>query len=246
MFYVDTHIHLQDYKTKDIKNVINNAMKNDVGCFVNASAYPTDWIKVEKLAALYKQLIPAFGIHPWYVDKAPLDWAANLEKMLIKVPKAWVGECGIDNIKNHDIEKQTELFKIQAKLANIYKRPLIIHAVKADNIFNQMFDLLPKKTIFHSFTGSIEWGRELQKRGFYLGLNFSIMHKKNGGEIVRLLDYDHVLLETDGPYQSGNKNDESFPENLWKLASFVAEKKNISLEKMRQILYQNWQRFLGE
>ena len=246
MPYVDTHIHLQDYKVKDIKNVINNALKNDVGCFVNASAHPTDWAYVQELAVLYRQIIPAFGVHPWYVDEASSDWADELEKRLTAAPTAWVGECGFDCLKNPDIEKQKHFFKIQVELARTYQRPLIIHAVKANGIFQEMFDFLPPKTIFHSFTGSVEWGRELQKRGFYLGINFSILRKKNGNEIVHALDQNYILLETDGPYQSGDMNVESLPEELWKLASFLAEQENISLEEMKQILYQNWQRFTGE
>ena len=67
MIYADTHIHLQDYNPADVKNVVTNANKNNVCEFVNASSHPTDWQKVLDIAAEFTGIIPAIGVHPWYI-----------------------------------------------------------------------------------------------------------------------------------------------------------------------------------
>lgn len=245
MEFQDSHIHLQDYKTEDVNNVIKNAVLCGVTKFINVSAHPSDWGKVDEIAAKYPQVIPAYGVHPWYIGEAPQDWAADLEKRLQKNPVAVVGECGIDRLKNQDTEAQKAVFLQQAELARRYKRPLIIHAVKADEEMQKLFGALPQRTVFHSFTGSAEWGKNIQKHGFYIGLNFSILRKKNMVEILQNLDINHILSETDGPYQN-NIAGETMPENLPRLAEQIAPIFGLTVLQLSRILTQNWHNFLGE
>lgn len=244
--YIDSHIHLQDYKTQDIKNVVTNAIKNGVVRFINPSAHPSDWDKLTELAAQYPMLIPAFGIHPWYIAAAPADWARLLEQNLQKNPQAYVGECGIDKLKNHEIEPQINVLRNHIVLAHKYDRPLIIHAVKADSEMFALFSELPQRTVFHSFTGSSEWGKEIQKRGFFIGLNFSILRKKNAAEILRALRPERILLETDGPYQNLERGVETLPQNLPQLAQQIAALMQIPYAEFAQIIVNNQNEFLGE
>lgn len=246
MIYADTHIHLQDYNPADVKNVVTNANKNNVCEFVNASSHPTDWQKVLDITAEFMGIIPAIGIHPWYISETTADWAEQLENLLQQNSKLWLGECGIDRLKNPDTSKQLAILQTEIALAQKYQRPLIIHAVKADEILRPLLSALPAKTIFHSFTGSTEWGAELQKHGFYLGLNFSILRKKNYENLLRRLNIRQLLLETDGPYQSGHKNLPSMPQNLPELARKIAATLNLSTEEFSKIIASNWLTFKGE
>ena len=244
--YTDTHIHLQDYKTHNIKNVVTNAIKNGVVHFINPSAHPSDWEAVAALAAQYPEVTPAYGIHPWYLDDALPNWKDTLENILQHNPKAFVGECGIDRLKNPDTATQIDIFKYHIRLANKYSRPLIIHAVKADSEICKLFPILPLRTIFHSFTGSAEWGKEIQKHGFFLGLNFSILRKKNAAEILKSLNLRQILLETDGPYQNIERNIETLPQNLPHLGQQIAELLQMPYEEFEQIICHNQNKFLGE
>jgi TatD DNase family protein len=246
MFYVDSHIHLQDCKTKDAESIVKNAQKFNVTIFVNPSAHPTDWPAITSLAAQYPQIIPAYGIHPWHIQAAAENWADDLASLLQNNPRAWVGECGIDRLKNPDTEAQLAIFKTHIELAKQYNRALIIHAVKADSILEPLLAELPARTVFHSFTGSVEWGQQIQRRGFCIGLNFSILRKKNAAQIINSLNLSRVLLETDGPYQSGEKGVETMPQNLPLLAEKIAELRGLETARLAEILYQNWRHFTGE
>ncbi|MBR3676125.1 MAG: TatD family hydrolase [Alphaproteobacteria bacterium] len=244
--YVDSHIHLQDYKTQDIKNVVTNAAQNGVTHFINPSARPKDWDKVAELALLYPQLVPAFGVHPWHIDEVPADWEQRLENMLNKYPTAFVGECGIDRLKNPDTVAQIKILRFHAELAQKYHRPLIIHSVKADSEMASLFDALPKRTVFHSFTGSAEWGKMIQNRGFFIGLNFSILRKKNAAEILRSLNLRQILLETDGPYQNIERGSETLPQNLPDLAQKIAVLLQMPTAELEELIVENQNVFLGE
>ena len=244
--FVDSHIHLQDYKTQDVKNVVTNAAQNNVAHFINPSAHPRDWAAVTELVQTYPQVTPAFGVHPWYTADAPQNWAQELEQYLRQNPSAWVGECGIDKLKNPDTATQIAILQTHIALAAQYNRPLIIHAVKADNEMAALFSTLPARTVFHSFTGSAQWGRQIQKHGFYLGLNFSILRKKNAAEILRALDLSQILLETDGPYQNFERGIETLPQNLPLLAQKIAELLQIPNAEFAQIINNNQHHFWGE
>lgn len=246
MFYVDSHIHLQDYKTKDAESIVKNAQKFNVTIFVNPSAHPTDWQAVASLAAQYPQIIPAYGIHPWHIKAAAENWAEDLAALLQNNPRAFVGECGIDRLKNQNIEVQLAIFKAHITLAKQYNRPLIIHAVRADCVLEPLLTELPERTVFHSFTGSIEWGQQIQNRGFFIGLNFSILRKKNAAQIIKSLNLSRVLLETDGPYQSGEKGVETMPQNLPLLAEKIAELRGISVAELAEHLNTARLNFIGE
>lgn len=247
MYLTDSHIHLQDYTPADIKNVVTAAQKNGVAFFVCSSTVPDDWEKVVALADRYPFVIPSLGIHPWSTGRA--DIPQLLEKLgyLIKNdPRIWIGECGIDRLKGADTDTQIAVFLPQAELAVKYRRPLTVHAVKSSDIISGYFNRLPPETLFHSFTGSPEWGREIQSRGFYLGINFSVLRKKNCDTILQGLDINLLLPETDGPYQSGEKDKPSLPENLPLLIEKIAAAQKISAEELKSILCRNWQNFKGE
>ncbi|MBR1825352.1 MAG: TatD family hydrolase [Alphaproteobacteria bacterium] len=244
--YVDSHIHLQDYKTQDIKNVVTNAVQNNVAQFINPSAHPDDWNTVVTVASEHPNVTPAFGIHPWYVDEDAQNRLDNLEKYLQEYPQAWVGECGIDRLKNPDTARQISVLQTHITLARQYNRPLIIHSVKADSEMTSLFPILPQHTVFHSFTGSADWGKAIQTHGFFIGLNFSILRKKNAAEILHTLNLSQILLETDGPYQNIERGVETLPQNLPLLAQKIAEMLHISTAEFAAIIEQNQKNFIGE
>lgn len=217
--------------------------KNNISGFINISGHPDDWDKVIDTAAKFAHSHAAIGIHPWYIKEVSSNWADKLEQYLQQYPQLFVGECGIDCIRNSALQEQTNIFITQAELARLYNRALIIHAVKADMPFSKLFNKLPPRSIFHSFNGSAQWAKQIQKHGFYLGLNFTILAKKNHLEILSNLDINRILLETDYPYQRKNMPPEYMAQDIINLAQKLAKVHNLTLEKLSQILYQNWLNF---
>ena len=244
MYITDSHIHLQDFKSQKTEEIIELAYKNNVKSFVNVSSNPNDWKEVISLSNKFSNITPAIGIHPWYSNNISEKHIQELEDLLQKHQNLWVGECGLDKIKNKDLSSQLNIFVSQIHLANKYNSPLIIHSVHANDETEKLFSILPTKTIFHSYTGSIEWGNKIQKAGFYLGINFSILKKKNSKDIISNLDINKILLETDGPYQSPEKNCESLPSNLPYLVKYIANCFRINEIDLTEIFYNNWIKFI--
>ena len=71
MQFIDTHIHLQDYKQKCATDIIEEMSKFGVQKLLCVSATEEDWEKVAILAQNNPQkIIPAFGLT---IPKAPIE-----------------------------------------------------------------------------------------------------------------------------------------------------------------------------
>lgn len=87
MQFIDTHIHLQDYKTKSAPQIIAGARAAGVEKFVCAAVTEEDWPEVAALAEAYPEVVvPAYGLHPWYAGQARPGWE-NVWKLICGVAR---------------------------------------------------------------------------------------------------------------------------------------------------------------
>lgn len=244
MQFIDTHIHLQDYKTKNAPQIILGAASVGVEKFICASTSEGDWKAVAALADKYpEQIVPAFGLHPWYLDKLEPDWEVRLENLLKKYPAALVGESGLDRLKDPHAEPQMSVFRIHMELAHCLQRPLIIHAVKVQELLEDCWALLPECFVFHSYNGKAELLKKIIKAGGYVSFSQSILRNPARGEVLRLVPVDKLLVETDGPYQ-GIGGQESCPAQLPQLLKEIAVLRQQDEQELAAVVYQNSQRFI--
>ena len=226
MDYVDTHIHLQDYKLNLVQDIVNEAAKISVKRMFCVCSVEEDWKQVEYIAEQYPQIVvPAFGIHPWYVDKITLGWQKRLRQCFMKWPQALVGECGLDGLKEN-MPQQKEVFASQIALAKEISRPVIVHAVKAVSLLQEFLPFMPKQFIIHSFNGKIQHLPPILKAGGYVSFSASILRNPQAKEIVNFIPENRLLIETDGPYQSISKGEEQTPKFLPILLEKIAVWRN--------------------
>ena len=142
------------------------------------------------------------GIHPWYIDEGK-SILSELEDIIKQDNCIAIGECGLDLmpkiIKKYDIEKQQDIFLMQAHLAEQYHKPLIIHCVKC-------FDLLLsiKKTfkpqsawIIHGYRKNANLAGQLIEAGFYLSFGAQLFKSTKNSEALKSVPLNKLFLETD-------------------------------------------------
>lgn len=161
------------------------------------------------------KILRSFGVHPLYPDMEGISFFETLLKQgLIN----GAGEAGFDfrnSTPRLDSSKlkgakggrayereQEAIWRNLAELAIKYKKPLIIHCVKAiDKIFAD--DKLLSKAwsvVFHSFSGSAQEAFSLLNHGInaYFSFGKSIIYGgKRAAQCIKLIPIERLLLETD-------------------------------------------------
>ena len=201
---VDTHIHLYDKKYQDIlEEVIEKAQEAGiVRIIVNGVDRETSLESI-KLANKYDFIYAAIGLHPSEIDKEKendLSWIYELAKNKKVIA---IGEIGLDYYwdKSYN-DLQRDIFIKQIKIANELKLPVIVHSRDAHQ---DTFDIMKEnqtKGILHAYQSSLELAREYIKLGYYLGIG-GVLTFKNAKvikDVVREINLDFLLTETDGPY----------------------------------------------
>jgi TatD DNase family protein len=154
--------------------------------------------------------IPAFtgkdffsvGLHPWEIKTRDEnnESLVMMEDALEFDHVIFVGECGLDKLAETDFEEQLRVFEAQAFIAEEFKKPLIIHCVKAYNgiigIYNKIHPSVP--WIFHAYSGNQEISRQLIKRNIFFSFG-EVLFNDNAKAIdsFRYLPLNKIYFETD-------------------------------------------------
>ena len=262
----DTHAHYNDSKFDiDREEVINKVYNSGVTKLVNAG-YSLESSKVAlEIAQKYDWMYVICGISPndipddiQDIDNQILDIEKMLNENVEDVETATkkssktankvvaIGEIGLDyhwNKENKELQKLA--FIKQIELANELKLPIVIHSRKAaeDTIQVLKQHEVVCKGVFHCCSLKDELLKEALKLGFYISFAGPITFKnsKNVEDVINLVPNDRILIETDSPYLSpeplrGSRND---PRNVKYVAQKIAQIKNVSLEEIAKITYQN-------
>ena len=246
MQFMDTHIHLQDFNAKNTTEIIQAAEAVGVDRFICVSAQEKEWSAVLQLAAARPgRIIPALGLHPWYLAQAEDGWEKRLAEKLEQNPQALVGECGFDRLKNSDFERQRSFFEIQLSLARKYRRSLLIHAVRAAEWLEGFWKILPERSVFHAFGGRIEMLKKVLDCGGYAAFGFAIFRTRDGAEILKNIPAERLLFETDSPYMSEIRGEENKPQYLPQIALRIAEIRGDNPEQLAAQVYENSLKIAG-
>ena len=140
---IDSHAHLQDERLQnDIAAVIERAHGAGVAKIVCCGTGEKDWATVAELARNYVQVIPCFGVHPWFVNTISDQWEEKLVEYLNEIPSA-LGECGLDfAIQDCNRELQEQVFKQQVLIAKKMNLPVSMHCRKA---WERFVDILKRE-----------------------------------------------------------------------------------------------------
>lgn len=200
----DAHAHLP----ADCEKFFFPAGRRAVVCAVRECEFE----KLGNLATRVEGIIPAFGLHPWFLRERTALWRETLLHFLTRTPRAQVGEIGLDKMRCDSIplDEQIEIFSIQLKLAETLSVPANIHCVRA---WNEMLTVFRKARRlpalhFHAFSGSAEIARELLRiadASFSLSPKQKNAASKKTEKLRQLLPPERLFAESDAPLVSEHK-----------------------------------------
>ena len=213
--WIDTHVHMDAAEfNMDRAQVLQRAQQVGITCCLTPSVSRASFAPVYALAVEsqtrndWPRLLPAFGIHPLYVDQADADDLLLLERQITTHRPIAIGEIGLDGYPGApDMNQQRPLFEAQLALAATHGLPVLLHVRHAVEDVIQMLKRIQGSQqkipggIAHAFNGSESQAEQLIRMGFLLGFGGSLTYE-GSTRIRRLassLPLSHIVLETDAP-----------------------------------------------
>ncbi|UCC91319.1 MAG: TatD family hydrolase [Candidatus Aenigmatarchaeota archaeon] len=239
---IDIHAHLcfGDYD-KDMEQVIARCKEELAGVIVSSARYD-EGLKTLSLTSKHPGfLFPTLGFHPTEGGKDPKKITELIKSNSERI--VGVGECGMDFHWEHNPEKQQkqkEIFSKFIELAEKLSKPLVIHSWDAENECFEMVKDSKVDVVFHCFSGKRDLANEIVSRGFYISISTQVLFSKNIRKISKDIPMDKLLLETDSPFLSPDKEKDprNYPWNIKLAAEKIAEIRGISknevLEKAKE------------
>lgn len=174
----------------------------------------------------------SFGIHPWNIDKHPLNESLSLLMQAVSLPQAMaIGEAGLDRVIGTAFELQEKYFKAQITVSEYYKKPMILHCVKAYSDIQEIRKAGKFKMpwIIHGFNANKQTADQMIKMGFYLSFGKALLDPESkASQVFPLIPMKNIFLETD--------NAEIDIKDMYTAA---ADLRKISVEQLRQKISEN-------
>lgn len=176
----------------------------------------------------------SIGIHPWYIEDSRLNEDLKIIKEKLELNNCIaLGECGLDKRIEKIYSTQINVFEAQLDINKHFLKPTILHCVAS---FDEVISIkknsqLPSPFIIHGFSKNYQVAKQLLNQGFYLSFGKYLLRNPELGEVFNQVPNEFIFLETD-----------TIEENLEEVYKFAAQSKNISVEEMKTIVWQNYNR----
>jgi TatD DNase family protein len=216
----DNHTHLEfpspssgqtpegglDYRTAlDMASAVGVRGVVQVGTDVETSRWGAE------IAAVEPRVLAAVAIHP---NEAPAlkqhglldDHLAQIEELASRPRVRAIGETGLDFYRTEEDGRaaQYESFEAHVEIAKRHNLAMQIHDRDAHYDVAKTLARVgaPERTVFHCFSGDLEFARLCVEHGWYLSFAGTVTFKNAQAlrDALEIVPTHLILVETDAPY----------------------------------------------
>lgn len=239
---VDAHCHLDfEHYSDDREEVISRAEEKLEFVVCAGTGYESN-LRVKELADQHDIVISNLGLHPTSTDEFE-----SVDKVIEQIrennPPA-IGEIGLDHyhVKDSELrEEQERVFMKMLEVAEELDKPVAVHTREAEE---QCVDILKDfdgEVFLHCFNGNPGLAKEAANKGMKIGVTTQVLYSNRVQDIVRALEVEDLMLETDSPFLYQGKRNE--PVNVIESAEKIAELKDVDVEKVVHATTSNAEEF---
>jgi TatD DNase family protein len=243
--FIDTHCHLDAAEFDPDRDAeYARAVAGGVTTQVVPAVSRDNFAAVAATCARYPGCLPAWGLHPMYIDVHRPEHLADLRAQVESQRPVAIGEIGLDRFVDLDDVTQEFFYVEQLKIAQEYDLPVLLHCRRAnDEILKHLRRIKVRGGIAHAFNGSPQQADEFIKLGFKLGFGGAFTWPR-ANKLRRLaidLPLQAIVLETDSPdippvWIGRGRN---APGELPRIAQTLAELRGLDVEAVAQATTHN-------
>ena len=237
---VDAHAHID---VKDFDNDREEILKKCNIIVVNAGVDLESNLRSLELEKKYNNVIAAVGFHPEFIK----DKSNEIDKCLELTKKGKIiSEIGLDYywIKEEELrKKQKEVLSKFLEIAEKDKKPTLIHVRGG---FSDLISILPSykvKFAIHAFEGSVKNANKVIELGGLISIPPILVRDKSRQEVVKNIDIQYLLTETDSPFMGPEKMRRNEPCNVRFTIEKIAELKKMQKEEVEDTILNNFIKF---
>ncbi|MEK9506873.1 TatD family hydrolase [Gemmatimonadota bacterium Y43] len=248
----DSHCHLTADAFDDDRELVL-ARARDVGVrgMVTIASDADDAEAALAWAAQHDGVWSTAGVHPHAAERATPEALRRVRDLLDHPSVVAVGECGLDfHYDNAPRDAQFAAFRAQIRMAGETGLSLVVHSRDADveMIRELRGDAGAVTGVLHCFTGGDALLDAALEADWYVSFSGIATFKRyEGGDQVRRVPADRLLVETDSPYLApvphrGRRNEPAFVAHT---AAVVAEMRGLEVDELSELTRRNAHRFYG-
>jgi TatD DNase family protein len=250
----DTHCHLEDSAfDPDRLAVLDRARQAGLVRLLLAGTDVTDSRAAAQCARQYPDFLRfAAGIHPHAASQADARALDALRELLADSQAVAVGEIGLDYFRDlSPRQDQRRAFLAQLALAREFHLPAIVHIRDAvEDALSMLAEAaLPRRGVWHAFSGDAGLAERALGLGFYLGAAGPITYPRAASlrEVFRRAPLDRILLETDAPYlpPQSDRGARNEPALAGEILRRLASERNLAPERMAAATRENANQLFG-
>jgi TatD DNase family protein len=251
---IDSHTHL-DFEAFDTDRAEVIARADAVGVTrlitIGAGRDMESARAAVLLAGQYAGVFATVGVHPH--DAACAYNISELEELASNAKVVGIGETGLDFYRDWcPVTAQYQAFEAQIELALRVRKPLIIHSREAGA---ECLRILQERGaeqvggVFHCFSESVEFARQLADINFLVSFPGTLTFKKAQDlrAVARDIPLTQIMVETDAPYMAPTPHRGQRCESAYvvEVARVLAEIKGVSFEECCKQVTSNTERLFG-
>jgi TatD DNase family protein len=238
---IDTHCHLENEAfDSDRESIINETM--ELGIAIITSAIDRHlWDKGCEIAKGHSNVFASVGLDPTQFTDCDLalEWTKSNKQRIVAL-----GEVGLDHylVRDHQQRNlQETCFRRFIDLARELGIPVQVHSRSAGR---KAIEILEKQCAaevhLHAFDGKAGLAKSASRNlGYYFSIPTSVVRSPQKRKLVKAVDIERLLLETDSPVLGAEKAQRNVPANLPIALREAAIILNRDEDELRQIVLEN-------
>jgi TatD DNase family protein len=264
MGLADVHAHLTHPKLlPDIDAVVARAAAAGLTTIVSNGLNPRDNEATRALAGRHPVVKPAFGFYPVDTVLAEMvalgvEYPRDEEPVSTDEGVAWVrdhvdgafavGEIGLDGhwVPESLWAKQEAAFRALVRIAREADKPMIVHTRRRER---RALEILEEERAtrvnWHCFGGKVNLARQIAERGHWLSIPANARRSESFTRMLQTCPRERLLLETDCPYLSPNREERNEPATVAGTAAYAAELWGVSVDEVTARMSENFTRLFG-
>jgi TatD DNase family protein len=238
---VDTHCHLEAEEFDSDRDQVVERAKAKRIAIISSGIAPDTWRKNLDICQKYEGVFPALGLAPnecQHVDKLVRVLQQHGDELIA------IGECGLDYYLERDHagrENQEASFMTLIQYAEELKLPIQVHSRSAGKAAITILERLHADLVhLHAFDAKASVAKVASDDlGYYFSIPTSVVRSPQKRKLVKGVNIERLMLETDSPVLGAEMNTRNEPAYLTVALREVASILHRDVEEVRDIVLEN-------